>query len=113
MLLDRKSSNGYLVDQSRPRVDVESQSFLLAACSEFRIHFKVSRRTAQRMVEHLYCSSNVAPTTNTNISTRAARSDLVVIRHIDIEHELSLLRPQCGSLHRLPISWLCIARQQH
>jgi hypothetical protein len=48
----------------------------------------------------------ITPAPLADLLIRTARSDLVVIRHIDIKDQLSSLRDQCTRRQRLPVSRL-------
>lgn len=62
--------------------------------------------TSQCMIQHLDGSRDVTPALAANRSTRTTRSDLVVIGHVDIKHELTLFRAQGVGLEGFAIAWL-------
>ncbi len=51
-----------------------------------------SAPTSQRMIQHLDGSRDIPPAPPTDRSSRTTRPDLIVIRHVDIEHEFTLFR---------------------
>lgn len=55
------------------------------------------------MIQHLYGGGDKAPAPLTNGFVRAARSDLIVIGHINIKNELSPLWLKSARGKRLPV----------
>jgi len=66
----------------------------------------VAKLVANRAVEDLDGGGDKDPAPRTDFCFRAATADGVVIRHIDIEHELALEWFEGGGSHSSLISWL-------
>ena len=66
----------------------------------------VAKVLTDRLVEDLHCDCNERPTPRANGGIRAARSDGVVICHINIEYELALDRLEGASSREFLVSWL-------
>jgi hypothetical protein len=65
--------------------------------------------TPECVVEHLDGSSNEAPAALADLLVGAARADLVVVGHVNVEHELAALRLQRAGRKRLAVARLVSA----
>ncbi len=78
-----------------------------------RVMFLHCRLTSKRVVQHFHRRCYISPAPPTDLLVRAARPDLIVIRHVDIEYQLSPLRLEGSSSQCLPISRLHPSYQRH
>ena len=62
--------------------------------------------TPQTLVKHLDGRRDETPASSADRSTRATRSNFVVICHINIEHQLSELRTEGVLWYRFTVPWL-------
>lgn len=66
-------------------------------------------RTPQRLVEDLDGRTDESPAALADLLVGAARADLVVVGHIDIEHQLAALGLQSASGECLAVSGLRVS----
>jgi len=62
--------------------------------------------TPQSLVEDPHCRPDKSPAALADLLVRAAGTNLVVVGHIDIEHELAALRLERAGRQRLAVPWL-------
>jgi hypothetical protein len=65
--------------------------------------------TPQAVIEHFDCRCDKPPTSLADLLVGTARSNLVIVRHVDVKDELSPLRLQRSSGERLTIPWLLLS----
>ena len=74
-----------------------------------RIHPKevlVTKLLSYRGIEHTDRCADEAPAAFAYVCARTAGSDAIVIRHINVKHELSLNGSECARSHRLLVPGL-------
>jgi hypothetical protein len=76
---------------------------------ELATHLKRITLTSQAVIQDFDRRGDEPPTPLADLLVRAACSNLVIVRHIDIKDQLSPLRLQCSSSKGLPITWLLLS----
>jgi len=66
----------------------------------------VTKLIANRVVEDLDCGGDENPAPRTDVGLGAATADGIIIRHVDIKHELALEGFESGRSHGFLVSWL-------